>query len=78
MAYNISSHEPLEPESTQTGIAQLYTFVDLPKSSEEPPKEPNGNYRRKPKDFIWWSKYVGYVRPSSVKLMLPFGPEIMR
>lgn len=52
-----------EPKSTQTEMEQVYTYVGHSK---------DGRYDRHSEQL------EGYIPPDSVKLMLPFGPDLMR
>lgn len=67
-----------ESKSTQKETAQIYRFLGLPKGLEDSPKDSRGNYLWWPETRADWNQRVRYIYPDSIKLMLPFGPTIMR
>lgn len=77
---NILLEAPLQEEAkrSQTEAALVYNFVEVPNDPEEPPQVPLGNGHWTPKTPKDYGQLTRYVCPDSVKLMLPFGPGLMR
>lgn len=79
MAYQIPCHDLEVPQQTMLGeTAQIYTFVQLTQDRNEPPRYPDGLDLWKPSDAKFDGQKLPYIPPDVVKLMLPFGPGIMR
>lgn len=79
MVYDISCHIPEVPQQTKLGeTAQIYRFVPLTQDRNEPPRYLNGLDLWKPPDANFDDQKLPYIPADVVKLMLPFGPELMR
>lgn len=81
MPYDIPGHKfeaPQQGAPDEEETAQIYTFLGLPKGLEDSPKDSRGNYLWWPEKRADWDQSVRYIYPDSIKLMLPFGPTIMR
>lgn len=79
MDYDIPCHKLEVPQQTKLGeTAQIYTFVPLTQDRNTPPRYLNGLDLWKPPDANFDGQQLPYIPADVVRLMLPFGPELMR
>lgn len=79
MVYEIPGHNLEVPQQTKLGeTAQIYTFVPLTQDRNIPPRYLNGLDLWKPPDATFDGQQLPYIPADVVRLMLPFGPELMR
>lgn len=79
MVYDISCHNLEVPQQIKLGeTAQIYRFVPLTQDRNEPPTYLDGLDLWKPPYATFNGQQLPYIPADVVRLMLPFGPELMR